>query len=148
MNEVAPSPPRLMEVGRRSPAWPSAIAWVAGGLAALATLVVLWKQEPAGQVYYPRCWLHVATGLQCPGCGVLRSTHALLNGRWEAAWRLNPLWVSLLPLMAWGWVAAGLRGAGVRAWQPWSRPWVLAAVAGLMVAYGVARNLPGLANFP
>lgn len=104
-------------------------------------LWVLWRNEPAGQVYYPRCYLYMATGLQCPGCGVLRATHALLNGRWQEAWRLNPMWLLMLPLAGWGCVAGLLRSVGVRAWQPWARPWVVGVVLGLMLAYGVARNL-------
>ncbi len=116
--------------------------WLGWGAAGVLVAWVLWRNEPSGQVYYPRCYLYVVTGLQCPGCGVLRATHALLNGRWDAAWRLNPLWVSLLPLVGWGGVAGLLRGLGLRIWQPWARPWVLGGVLGLAVAYGVARNMP------
>ena len=116
------------------------LGWVVA-LGAVAALGVLRLQEPAGQVYYPRCWLYMATGLQCPGCGVLRSTHALLNGRWEVAWRLNPTWVALLPWLAWGGVASALRARGVAAWQPWARPWFLGAVMGVLVAHAVARNV-------
>jgi len=115
--------------------------WLGWGVAGLLALWVLWRNEPAGQVYYPRCYLNMATGLQCPGCGVLRATHALLNGRWQEAWRLNPMWVLMVPMVGWGVVAGLLRTVGVAAWQPWTRPWVVGVVLGLMVAYGIARNL-------
>ncbi len=150
-----PSPPPPVPAPARhgegiAPGWAAAPWWLGAllGMAGVAALLVLWRNEPSGQLYYPRCLLYVATGLQCPGCGILRSTHALMNGRWGDAWRLNPLWVSLLPWMGWGVVAGILRGMGLRAWQPWARPWAIGVVAGLGMAYAVVRNVPTLLGAP
>lgn len=116
------------------------LGWV-GLVGLVLALGVLRFNEPAGQPYYPRCWLNMATGLQCPGCGILRSTHALLNGQWRMAWSLNPTWVVLVPWVAWGGVAGILRMRGVAAWQPWTTPWFLGVVMGVLVAHGIARNV-------
>lgn len=107
--------------------------------------VVLWRYEPAGQFFYPRCWMYAVTGLKCPGCGVLRASHALLRGDFALAWTLNPLWVCYVPVIAWSVLAwiAGMFGRNLP--NPLLKPWVLGVLGGLAVAYGVARNLPGLA---
>lgn len=106
---------------------------------------VLYCFDPAQVGFYPRCQFHALTGLQCPGCGGLRAVHALLHGHVASALRLNALLVAALPL-----------GAGLAGWR-WSRRrrcpekhapgaaawlWILLAV---VIAFGVMRNLPGMA---
>lgn len=117
-------------------------------LASLGALVVLWRVRPEGQAYFPKCYMYVVTGVKCPGCGVLRATHALLNGEFAIAWRLNPFWVTSLPLL--GWTALAVSGERWRGWKlpnPLLRPWGIGAYVGLAMAYGLVRNLsliPGL----
>ncbi len=138
MSQTSSAPP---VIGARTPVggW----RWVVVGLL-VAVGVVLWRYEPAGQAFYPRCWMYSATGLKCPGCGVLRATHAMLRGDFQLAWSLNPLWVCYAPLMGWmglAWVG-GL--FGFRLPNPLLRPWALGVIGGLAMAYGIARNIPGL----
>ncbi len=117
--------------------------WLVLALMAVV-VVVLWRYEPAGQAFYPRCWMYSMTGLKCPGCGVLRATHAMLRGDFRLAWSLNPLWVCYVPLLGWmglAWVG-GL--FGWRLPNPLVRPWCLGVIGGLAMAYGIARNIPGL----
>lgn len=114
------------------------------GAAVLLSLGVLWRVEPAGQPFYPRCWLYQTTGLQCPSCGATRAVHALLNGRIREAVQLNALVVAAVPLglwMAcrwlWGWRSG-------RWWpNPLVHPWVLALLGGLAFGFGIGRNLGG-----
>ncbi len=130
------TPPRLTP-----PSWLtrwSGLGFLAGG----AALGVLWSFEPAGQFFYPRCWLHETTGLLCPGCGTTRALHALLHGQWVAALKLNALAVSGLGVGAW----LGVRwlwGTRTGRWwrNPFTHPYVIAAEGGLAVGFGVARNL-------
>ena len=68
--------------------------------------------------FYPRCLFHALTGLDCPGCGGLRSVQSLLHGDFAAAFRFNPLLYLLAPALflcrrhlskpacAWSFVAA------------------------------------------
>jgi hypothetical protein len=112
-------------------------------LAAAGALVTLFLFDPATHGFYPICPLHQTTGLLCPGCGTLRAVHQLTHGNFAAAWRLNPLFVALLPVGFWLvareliCLATGRRLPGIV-----TRPifgWVL--VAGL-VAFGILRNVP------
>jgi hypothetical protein len=98
-------------------------------LAGLSTLAWI---DPARSVLFPRCPLHMLTGLHCPGCGSQRALHQLLNGNLGRALALNPLLVVSLPVLA---LLALWRPLCYRAWVPWLALTVL-------LAYGIARNLP------
>lgn len=92
------------------------------------------------------CPIKFVTGLWCPGCGVTRMCLALLRLDLAAAWRANAGLLLLLPALAalivqqgLHWVRTGRISASRRVN---ALVWVMAAA---MLAYGVARNLPGLA---
>lgn len=89
------------------------------------------------------CPFHTVTGLWCPGCGVTRMCLSLLRLDLRGAWRANPGLLLLLPFLlallaslAWRYGKTGrmalsrLQSAAV---------W---AMVGLMLLYGVLRNLP------
>ena len=94
---------------------------------------------------YPQCPLRALTGYDCPGCGLTRSLHALMNGDVVRAVDHNVLMVVLLPLaiLAFAqWTAGrlGYRTPALPSWRPW-----MSVVAGVAVfGFLVARNLPGL----
>lgn len=119
------------------------------GRAAMATILLgvglalsaLYLWEPAAGGPFPSCpWLAL-TGLQCPGCGALRGTHALLHGEVAAAWRFNALWLVVAPVLggAFLWASARSFGVPLPLWRvPRSGLWgMLLAV----LAFGVLRNL-------
>lgn len=117
---------------------------LAGGL--LAASVVLHLRDPHQPASYGLCpWLFL-TGTSCPGCGGLRAVHDLTDGDLAAAASSNLLLVGSLPLAAWWW-ARRVRDAwrGVL-WQPQTATYARAALllAGVLVAWWVVRNLPGL----
>lgn len=131
------TPPVAAPFSRSIPVWGWALA-----LVGVVALIVLWRIEPAGQSFFPRCWLHQTTGLQCPGCGATRAVHEVLNGRIRDAFRLNALVVLALPFLA----GMGLRQAwGLRTGRWWPNPlespWVIAVLAGLVLGFGVGRNI-------
>lgn len=141
--EHAPSPamgkPTTLPIGlkRWNVALVSAVA-----CATLIALGLLWRYEPQGQIFFPRCTFHQVTGLLCPGCGGLRATHALLHGDLRSAWQLNPLLVALLPVGAYAVSAWAIqRTTGRRLPQPlnFRHLWVLALV--LILGFGIGRNL-------
>jgi hypothetical protein len=118
-------------------------------LAVCFGLIVLFLIDPArstfarGPTLFPPCPLHAITGLYCPGCGTLRALHQLLHGNLWAAFRLNPLMVCSLPLVAY-WCLSEL----MREVSGWRRPrlflpaawiWVL---LGVIVLFGIVRNIP------
>ena len=113
-------------------------------LAALITaaLAVLYAFAPDQYSFYPRCFLYVMTGWQCPGCGGLRATHSLLHGDIGAAFSYNPLLVSLAPV---GLIAACWLGFQKASGRPLRWPtkllWLLLGVG---VVFTVVRNVPGV----
>lgn len=95
-------------------------------------VLILIAFSPSKAGWFPPCPFHSLTGLYCPGCGSLRALHLLLHGQIAGAFRMNPLLLFSLPVIA----AAYLR----RPWtyQTWL-PWTMVTV---VVLYGVARNIP------
>ena len=93
---------------------------------------------------FPSCTFRQLTGLWCPGCGLTRGTHHLLNGDLGAAVASNvftPLVALALAGAWWAWWrhAGGHRTGGVLDRAPrWASPVLLGAV----VVFGVVRNLP------
>ncbi|MER7366634.1 DUF2752 domain-containing protein [Nonomuraea wenchangensis] len=114
---------------------------VAAGTGAVFALV--GAVDPNEPGHYPTCPFLWLTGLYCPGCGTLRSIHALAHLDPVAALGLNPLMVAMIPFLLfwWGrWV--------VRAWQGRPRRTTLAhpawlwAFLAIVVVYWIVRNLP------
>ena len=83
------------------------------------------------------------TGLHCPGCGGTRCATELLAGDLPGALAMNPV-VVLLALGA----AVLLFTAVVREWRgypaalPQLPSWLAWGAAGLVIAFGLVRNLP------
>ena len=59
-------------------------------LIAASALIVLYFFDPETAGIYPVCPSKFISGYDCPGCGSLRATHALLHGNIASAWRYNP----------------------------------------------------------
>lgn len=109
-----------------------------------AGMVLFWF-DPAQHQFYPFCFFHQLTGLQCPGCGGLRAVHQLLHGHLLVALHLNGLFVVSVPLLAWLGIRLALRRIkrlpAPRTIAPaWI--WFFLAVA---VLFSVLRNLPAFA---
>jgi hypothetical protein len=131
-------PPPIIGAQPRSRA-PLMAAVFATGL----VLAVLFVFDPARHAFYPRCLFHATTGLYCPGCGGLRGLHELLHGHWLAALRMNLLAFGFAPLL----ILLGL-SQRLRRGQPrgvatvWSQTWFVWLLLGVVVVFGVLRNLP------
>lgn len=132
MDSTFRSPPVVPP--RESPRRPLGKWWLPVVL--LPILIVLYWYNPSRHDFYPRCGFHALTGLDCPGCGGLRATHALLRGDFAAAWRLNALFVAVAPLALlafFGVIPGGLH-------EVWRRWWLTALVLA-SILFTVARNL-------
>jgi hypothetical protein len=119
---------------------------VAARLATLAALGALtgyvYLAEPGADGVYPPCPSRTVLGLDCPACGGLRGTHALLHGRVGEALDHN----LLLPLLLGGlgvvlalWLLPLIGRPERRLRLP---TWAWVGLTGLLVAFAVARNLP------
>lgn len=141
-----------MERSETAPLGPVSPSWllhraapVAGACAAAAAAVLLAANDPsAAGSRFAACQFHAATGLWCPGCGLTRGTHALLNGDLAGTFGYNvftPFALVALALGWWSWTrrAWGRTALRMPSWVTDRGLWALLAVA---VAYGVLRNIP------
>ncbi|MFI7223651.1 DUF2752 domain-containing protein [Nonomuraea angiospora] len=111
--------------------------------ASVAVFAFVGVVDPNQPGHYPTCPFLWMTGLYCPGCGTLRTIHALAHLDPATALGMNPLAVAMMPFLLfwWGrWV--------VRAWQGRPRRTTLAhpawlwAFLAIVMVYWVVRNLP------
>jgi len=114
----------------------------AAAVIAVAGIVVLYAVDPVQGWFYPRCPLLAVTGLLCPGCGTLRSLHAVLNGAVAASIGYNPLLWAAAPFGILAAVRHGLARMGLAASPPRLRAAATWAILAVLVSYTVLRNLP------
>lgn len=93
----------------------------------------------------PPCRFHQMTGLQCPGCGMTRATHHLLNGRIGPAFYFNAFFVSVLPVLGvWGaWLLQQwYRGRPLAGPAVVFSAWLGGALVVVWIVFWVVRNQP------
>jgi len=115
----------------------------AGILAVSAGAFVVGYFNPTTAGFFPVCPLFALTGIHCPGCGLTRGFHALLNGDILTALHFN----ALIPAFAFvfGFVVVSLflivvRGRGL-SWR-FFPPASLYGFLFLAAAFFILRNLP------
>jgi hypothetical protein len=92
----------------------------------------------------PPCPFHALTGRWCPGCGSTRALASLVHGDLGAVVARNALFPAVLVLTAWAYLAWLGRASGWFALRGLPRsPWFTRVAFVVVVAFGVARNLPG-----
>lgn len=121
------------------------VAAVACGCALAGAAVYTALNDPGapGSRFIP-CAFHRATGLWCPGCGLTRGTHALLNGHPLAALGYNLFTPLALVGIVLAWAVWALRCWGRDVRNPVDRlptRWSTVLLI-VVVAYGVVRNIP------
>jgi hypothetical protein len=124
--------------------WQRAAPLLGGvALAAAGTYVALNDPAAVGS-RFPTCAFHSLTGLWCPGCGLTRGTHQLLNGNLPAALSYNIFTPLVLGAIVITWALWARRAwAGPTVSLSTSLPrWWGTALAATLVVYGVARNVP------
>lgn len=137
-SDAAPdvSPGTGTDSGR--PRWWSP-AMVGVGLAAGCGAILAIDPQDSG---VPICWSQAFLDIDCPLCGGLRCTNALLRGDIAAALDHNVLAAVALPVIAvlWAvWLYRSIRGEEFRLPKP--PVWVIGAATVAVVAFTVARNL-------
>ena len=135
--------PRAAQVSRESLARFAAPAGVSASLAA-ATLFIVARNPHETQLSFG-CLMFNAVGVYCPGCGGTRAVHDVFTGDFAGALHMNAL-VTLLviPLGIAGLLYWFARSAGYR--LPSFNPpmWVTWTAVGVVAAFWVVRNMPGL----
>ena len=134
--EAAPSDPAVGR-GRRL------VAPVATAAATALATVYVAQVDPNQPGHYPLCPTYALAGIWCPGCGMLRATHDLAHLDVAGAMARNPIAPLVLVglIVLWGaWAWSRWSGRPIR-WQP--APWTPWVVGALVLAFTVARNIPG-----
>ena len=117
---------------------PSAVLAVAVAATAYVAAV-----DPNEQGHYPTCPFLSLTGLQCPGCGSMRTVHALAHGRLDEAAGLNILTVVMLPVLAFLWVRwARARALDRPVRTKVAHPALIWGLLATVLVFWVVRNLP------
>ncbi len=119
------------------------IAALLGAVAALGYLAAVDPNEPG---HYPVCPTQALFGIDCPGCGLMRGTHALVTGDVAGALDHNVMLVLAVPLVVvlWlRWARNAWRGStpAVTHEQFRRRSAVMITALVLLLAFGVVRNL-------
>ena len=107
-----------------------------------AVLAGMSRTDPAATAAFPPCPTQAILGIDCPACGGLRGTHALLNGELRDALDYNlmlPLLLAVLaaPVLAW---LAPLVGRPTRTFNP--PGWLIYSVLFVLAVFSVLRNVP------
>ena len=109
-------------------------------IAAGAILLLYFFVEPKNGIL-PKCFFHELTGLYCPGCGVQRSFHALLNGHILTAIDYNLLFILFLPLIIYFILAFALGKKHPYSSFIYKSPFSFTVVI-VVVSFWVLRNIP------
>jgi hypothetical protein len=114
----------------------------AGVCAALGLILVVDPNQPG---HYPTCPTQTFLGVDCPGCGAMRGTNALLRGDLVGAADQNVLLLLLLPVvlvMAIFWVRRAWTGVhpAVTFAQFRDRNRIMITSLIAVLAFGVIRN--------
>ena len=70
---------------------------VVGVIAVIVAVGVYSKYDPMVGALFPKCPFKVLTGWSCPGCGLQRAFHALLDGQLGKALSYNYFFVLSIP---------------------------------------------------
>ncbi len=139
-------PGRVRDIRRR---WRRMIAPIVTIVGLLAATAYVRQIDPNIAGHYPGCPTQVFLGIDCPGCGGLRATHALAEGNVAEAVDQNLLVVILLPLVvvllvAWLWRAWRGELSDPASMTPRQRRWsqlvpIILLIG--MVVFTLVRNL-------
>lgn len=76
----------------------------------VAAVCIYGNYSPTDKnMWFPKCPFKLLTGWSCPGCGIQRAVHAILNGEWGEALAYNYFFVISIPYSSIICVAYGLR---------------------------------------
>ncbi len=130
------------------PRWRRMLGPVAAVVVIASATLFVRQVDPNVPGHYPGCPTQDFLGVDCPGCGGLRATHALANGDVSSAADHNLLIVVLIPgviILMGLWIWRAWRGLIVdpRADSPRQarvRRYLPTVLVGVMLGFGVVRN--------
>jgi len=109
-------------------------------IAAGATLLLYFFIEPKNG-NLPKCFFHELTGFYCPGCGVQRSFHALLNGHILTAIDYNLLFILFLPMIIY-FILVFVLGKKHSSSSFIYKPFFSMMIVIVIISFWIFRNIP------
>jgi hypothetical protein len=125
-----------------SRAWPW-LGPLALGVGVLGACVLLAVRDPNQPGSYGACPFKALTGLDCPGCGMMRGTHALFTGHPGRALDHNIFLPVIFALGVVGYVRWVRRSLGHDVPDRRPPPWFMLGAAIVVLTFWVVRNLGG-----
>ena len=121
-------------------AWANPLAM---GVGALAACVLVTVHDPNQEGSYGFCPFKAVTGWDCPGCGLMRGSHAVFTGNFTRALDHNIFLPLVFAAMIFGYVRYVRRSLGhdVPRYNP--PAWLIAGFSVLVLGFWVVRNLGG-----
>jgi len=131
-------------VAEHNPMSPLRLAILIGvPLVIIGGATALFFLNPSEHSFFPKCSFYVATGFSCPGCGSTRALFHLTHGNLLEALRLNPGLMALITLGLTDYIRFVVSVIHGNPFQTlFGRLKLLGALMGVMLVYGVIRNLP------
>ena len=112
---------------------------------ALTAVAVYASFSPEQSPWFPRCIFLSLTGYRCPGCGLQRSLHSLLNLDFAAALACNAFLILFaLPLMALYLADAIFQGRLVKIHKVLTNRYFIIAIGLATLLWWILRNIAGM----
>lgn len=111
--------------------------------AGLTGMFLVRHFNPTQQSFFPKCPFNLITGFHCPGCGLTRGFHQLLNGDIMGALDYNILilfWAPFLSYVGISLLLTGVRGKGLPRVAPPS--FLVYGFITVLMVFWVVRNIP------
>jgi hypothetical protein len=117
------------------------------GVGALAACAVVTVRDPNQSGSYGFCPFKATTGLDCPGCGMMRASHALFTGDVARMFDHNLFLPLVLVAGVLGYVRWFRRSLGRDVRPIAAPPWAIVGLGVVVFGFWVARNLGGPFDF-
>jgi|GEM_PF-3834962 len=115
------------------------------GVALASACAYVGLNDPSAKNLTPACGFYLATGFYCPGCGMTRAAHSMLNLNFIKAFQFNALLVIAIPVLVYmyvWWMTWSFSGKELPKLKISKKVWY--AIIALTVIFIVGRNFPGV----
>ena len=113
------------------------------GVAVACGCAYVGLSDPSARNLTPTCSFYLLTGFYCPGCGMTRATHNLLNLNFLKAFQFNALLVVSIPVLVYlyvWWMTWAYSGKELPKLKVSKK--ISIALVALAILFTVGRNFP------
>ena len=119
------------------------IGWSIAIAAILLLVGIYLLFDPTHSRWAPKCLFRLATGFDCPACGIQRSLHAALQGEFGIAFHYNPYAIIILPYLLVVAYTTFIHTPHALRWRNWvQHRYSMLLFLALTIGWWVVRNTP------